>query len=335
MLLTGVTKFSQVSVFSGFNQPEDISMNSKYDAICGITKEELETVFHDEIDAMAEKMKVTAEEMRDMLKRHYDGYHFSNEMTDIFNPFSILNALNSRSIQDYWFRTGTPTYLVRLLRHTNENLNDLTGNYYDTSEFVDYRADVERPLPMIYQSGYLTIKDYDPYSNSYQLDLPNNEVKKGFLTLIASNYLGTKESATTLAIQLYRAIQLNDLNVWRKSLTAFFASIPYTMRRKDMETEKERYFHYTFYLIFRILSTYIVLTEKQQSEGRADCIIETKTNVYIFEFKLDGSADAALQQIDDKGYLIPFSAEGKRLIKVGVSYDSLKRTIGEWRIKEG
>ncbi|WP_308234244.1 AAA family ATPase [uncultured Prevotella sp.] len=199
VLLTGVTKFSQVSVFSGFNQPEDISMNSKYDAICGITKEELETVFHDEIDAMAEKLKVTAEEMRDMLKRHYDGYHFSNEMTDIFNPFSVLNALNSRSIQDYWFRTGTPTYLVRLLRHTNENLNDLTGNYYDTSEFVDYRADVERPLPMIYQSGYLTIKDYDPYSNSYLLDLPNNEVKKGFLTLIASNYLGTKESATTEA----------------------------------------------------------------------------------------------------------------------------------------
>lgn len=331
VLLTGVTKFSQVSVFSGFNQPEDISMNSKYDAICGITKEELETVFHDEIDAMAEKLKVTAEEMRDMLKRHYDGYHFSNEMTDIFNPFSVLNALNSRSIQDYWFRTGTPTYLVRLLRHTNENLNDLTGNYYDTSEFVDYRADVERPLPMIYQSGYLTIKDYDPFSNSYLLDLPNNEVKKGFLTLIASNYLGTKESATTLAIQLYRAIQLNDLDVWRKSLTAFFASIPYTMRRKDMETEKERYFHYTFYLIFRILSTYIVLTEKQQSEGRADCIIETKTNVYIFEFKLDGTADEALQQIEDKGYARPYEADSRQVRKIGVSFSSKTGTIEEWK----
>lgn len=252
-------------------------------------------------------------------------------MTDIFNPFSILNALNSRSIQDYWFRTGTPTYLVRLLSHTNENLNDLTGNYYDTSDFVDYRADVERPLPMIYQSGYLTIKDYDPYSNSYLLDLPNNEVKKGFLTLIAANYLGTKESATTLAIQLYRAIQLNDLDVWRKSLTAFFASIPYTMRRKDMETEKERYFHYTFYLIFRILSTYIVLTEKQQSEGRADCIIETKTNVYIFEFKLDGTADEALQQIEDKGYARPYEADSRQICKVGVSFSSKTGTIEEWK----
>ena len=331
VLLTGVTKFSQVSVFSGFNQPEDISMNSKYDAICGITKEELETVFHDEIDAMAEEMGVTSEEVRDMLQRHYDGYHFSNKMTDIFNPFSVLNALNSRSIQDYWFRTGTPTYLVRLLSHTNENLNDLTGNYYDTSEFVDYRADVERPLPMIYQSGYLTIKDYDPYSNSYLLDLPNNEVKKGFLTLLASNYLGTKESATTLAIQLYRALQHDDLDTWRKSLTAFFASIPYTMRRKDMEKEKERYFHYTFYLIFRILSTYIVLTEKQQSEGRADCIIETKTCVCIFEFKLDGTADEALQQIEDKGYARPYEADSRQIRKIGVSFSSKTGTIEEWK----
>ena len=302
VLLTGVTKFSQVSVFSGFNQPEDISMNAKYDAICGITKEEMETVFHDEIDAMAEEMGVTSEEVRDMLQRHYDGYHFSNKMTDIFNPFSVLNALNSRSIQDYWFRTGTPTYLVRLLNHTNENL-----------------------------SGYLTIKDYDPYSNSYLLDLPNNEVKKGFLTLLASNYLGTKESATTLAIQLYRALQHDDLDTWRKSLTAFFASIPYTMHRKDMETEKERYFHYTFYLIFRILSTYIVLTEKQQSEGRADCIIETKNSVCIFEFKLDGTADEALQQIEDKGYARPYEADSRPIRKIGVSFSSKTGTIEEWK----
>lgn len=276
VLLTGVTKFSQVSVFSGFNQPEDISMNAKYDAICGITKEELETVFHGEIDAMAEEMGVTYEEVRDMLQRHYDGYHFSNKMIDIFNPFSVLNALNSRSIQDYWFRTGTPTYLVRLLNHTNENLNDLTGNYYDTSEFVDYRADVERPLPMIYQSGYLTIKDYDPYSNSYLLDLPNNEVKKGFLTLLASNYLGTKESATTLAIQLYRALQHDDLDTWRKSLTAFFASIPYTMRRKDMETEKERYFHYTFYLISASLVPILCLPKSSRAREEQTALSKQK-----------------------------------------------------------
>ena len=184
---------------------------------------------------------------------------------------------------------------------------------------------------MIYQSGYLTIKDYDCMSNSYLLDLPNNEVKKGFLTLIASNYLGTKESASTLAIQLMRAILNDDLNTWRKSLTAFFASIPYTMRRKDMETEKERYFHYTFYLIFRILSTYIVLTEMQQSEGRADCIVETKNGVYIFEFKLDGSADEALLQIEEKGYARPYEADKRKIHKVGVSFSSKTGTIDDWK----
>ena len=186
VLLTGVTKFSQVSVFSGFNQPEDISMSAAYEAVCGITEAELEGTFHDEMDAMADEMGVSPQEVRQLLKRHYDGYHFSKRKTDIFNPFSLLNALSVRDIQDYWFRTGTPSYLVRLLHHTDENLNELTGKYYDTSDFIDYRADVERPLPMIYQSGYLTIKDYDRFSNSYLLDLPNNEVKKGFLTLIAS-----------------------------------------------------------------------------------------------------------------------------------------------------
>ena len=295
------------------------------------TEDELEAVFHDEMDAMAEEMDVPKDEVRLMLKRHYDGYHFSKRKTDIFNPFSLLNAFANHNIQDYWFRTGTPTYLIRLLNHTDENLNELTGKYYDTSEFIDYKADVERPLPMIYQSGYLTIKDYDRDSDSYLLDLPNNEVKKGFLTLVASNYLGAKESASTLAIQLVRAILRDDLDTWRKSLTAFFASIPYTMRRKDIETEKERYFHYTFYLIFRILSTYLVLTEKQQSEGRADCIIETKKVVYIFEFKLDGTADDALRRIDEKGYTRPYEADMRTVRKVGVNFSSKSGTIDDWK----
>lgn len=334
VLLTGVTKFSQVSVFSGFNQPEDISMSAQYDAICGITEDELENVFHDEIDQMADEMEVSSEEMRVMLKRHYDGYHFSKKKTDIFNPFSLLSALNSKDIDDYWFRTGTPTYLVRLLNHTNENLNELTGRYYDTSEFIDYKADVERPLPMIYQSGYLTIKDYDRLSNSYLLDLPNNEVKKGFLTLIASNYLGSRESAGTLVIKLVRAIHRGDLETWRKSLTAFFASIPYSMRRKGDENEKERYFHYTFYLIFRILSTYVTFTELQQSEGRADCVIETEKGVYIFEFNLDGTAAEALQQIEEKGYARSYMSDNRKICKVGVSFSSKTGTIDDWSMAE-
>ena len=309
-------------------------MSAQYDAICGITEDELENVFHDEIDQMADEMEVSSEEMRVMLKRHYDGYHFSKKKTDIFNPFSLLSALNSKDIDDYWFRTGTPTYLVRLLNHTNENLNELTGRYYDTSEFIDYKADVERPLPMIYQSGYLTIKDYDRLSNSYLLDLPNNEVKKGFLTLIASNYLGSRESAGTLVIKLVRAIHRGDLETWRKSLTAFFASIPYSMRRKGDENEKERYFHYTFYLIFRILSTYVTFTELQQSEGRADCVIETEKGVYIFEFNLDGTAAEALQQIEEKGYARSYMSDNRKICKVGVSFSSKTGTIDDWSMAE-
>ena len=249
VLLTGVTKFSQVSVFSGFNQQIDISMDGRYDALCGITTEEIEHYFTDAIGQMAKANGVTDDVMRQMLQRRYDGYHFSRRCTDVYNPFSLLNVLNSQVIEDYWFRTGTPIYLARLLEHTDENLNELTGRYYDASEFVDYKADAERPLPMIYQSGYLTIKDYDPDSDSYLIDLPNDEVKKGFLTLLASGYLGTKnQSAGSLIVQLVRALSQGNLTECRKGLTAFFASIPYTMRRKDNERERERYFHYTFYL---------------------------------------------------------------------------------------
>ena len=159
VLLTGVTKFSQVSVFSGFNQPADISMDPRYEALCGITQGELEHYFSELINEMASGQGVTADEIKTALKRQYDGYHFGKKMVDVYNPFSLLNAFASQDIQDYWFRSGTPSYLVRLLSHTDENLDELTGRYYDPREFVDYKATVEKPLPMIYQSGYLTIKD--------------------------------------------------------------------------------------------------------------------------------------------------------------------------------
>ena len=189
VLLTGVTKFSQVSVFSGFNQPKDISMDTRYEALCGITQEEIEHYFLKPIADMAIEYECSPEEMKSRLKQQYDGYHFSDRMTDIYNPFSLLNALDSKRVYDYWFRSGTPTYLIRLLTHFNENLNELTGKYYRPEEFVDYKADIEKPLPMIYQSGYLTIKDYNMRMNKFLLDFPNNEVKNGFLTMLATSYL--------------------------------------------------------------------------------------------------------------------------------------------------
>ena len=334
VLLTGVTKFSQISVFSGFNQPKDISMDGRYEALCGITEEELHRVFADAIEKLSIKYKYTSEQMKEKLKQQYDGYHFSDELTDIYNPFSVLNVFDSNRIADYWFATGTPTYLIRLLNHTNENLNDLTGKYYDPSQFIDYKADLEKPLPMIYQSGYLTIKDCDLDMGTFLLDFPNDEVKKGFVTLVANNYLKTNTDSGSWARDIVGALKNGNLEQLRKLLTSFLADIPYSMRRKETERERERYFHYTFYLLMRMVSCYTVYTEKQQSEGRVDCIVETPNYIYIFEFKLDGTADEALQQIEEKGYARPYEADGRKLFKVGTVFSSETGTISEFKITE-
>ena len=331
VLLTGVTKFSQVSVFSGFNQPKDISMDARYETLCGITQEELESYFAEPIAEMAQDYRCDTDEMKLRLKKQYDGYHFSDKMTDVYNPFSLLNAMDSQRIYDYWFRSGTPTYLIRLLSHFNENMNELTGKYYSMEEFVDYKADVEKPLPMIYQSGYLTIKDYNIDFNTFLLDFPNNEVKNGFLTMVASSYLKPKEETGGWIRDVVMAMRKGETDNLKTLFTSFLSSIPYTMRRKEDEKERERYFQYTFYLIMRLISVYTVYTEKVQSQGRVDCIVETPQYVYIFEFKLDGTADEALQQIEEKGYAREYDSDKRQVFKIGASFSSETGTIGEWK----
>ena len=287
VFLTGVTKFSQVSVFSGFNQPKDISMDERYDTLCGITQEELEHYFAEPITELAAKFRQSVPGMKEILKQRYDGYHFSPRLVDVYNPFSLLNVFDSKWMADYWFESGTPTYLVHLLARTQENLDDLIGRYYTRREFIDYKATAEKPLPMIYQSGYLTIKDYNMRRNTFLLDFPNDEVKEGFLTAVASNYLKPKSDINSTVQDMTDALETGDLETFRKLLTSFLASIPYSMRRKNDEAERERYFHYTFYLILRLMSIYTIYTEKEQSQGRVDCIVETDKYVYIFEFKLE------------------------------------------------
>ncbi len=333
VLLTGVTKFSQVSVFSGFNQPDDISMDERYEALCGITEEELHSVFEESIKAMATRYKVSEDGMKDKLKRKYDGYHFSPNMLDIYNPFSILNALSKKILSDYWFATGTPTYLIRLLSHCRENMNELTGKYYLREAFVDYRADVEAPLPMIYQSGYLTIKGWNMEMDSYLLDFPNDEVKRGFIAMLATSYLQIKEPPTSWGMQVVAAMQMGDCSQLEKLLTSFFASIPYSQRRKDDEREKERYFQYTFYLVLRMISCFTVYIEKEQSEGRVDCIVETPKYVYIFEFKRDGSAADALSQIERMGYAREYASDNRPVCQIGCSFSSKTGTIDGWEIR--
>ena len=334
ILLTGVSKFSQISVFSGFNQPEDISMSPAFDTLCGITEEELIKYFSEPIKKMSGVYHCSFEDMVRMLMKQYNGYHFSDTMNGVINPFSLLNACKNLRLQDYWFKTGTPTYLARLLSHYDENMDELTGKYYSPDHFIDYKADTERPLPMIYQSGYLTIKDYKHRTNTFLLDFPNDEVKRGFISLLANNYFQTKEDVKNWLTEAVEDLDEGNLDHFKFLITSFLSSIPYTMRRKENEREKERYFHYTFYLLLRLASTYITYTEKEQSQGRVDCIIETDKYIYIFEFKLDGTAKEALQQIEEKGYAQPYLTDSRKLYKIGCSFSSETGTIEDWDVKE-
>lgn len=329
VLLTGVTKFSQVSVSSGFNQPADISMNPKFDALCGITEQELLDTFQKPIGEMAAYYRLSYDGMVEKLRKQYDGYHFSDAMVGIYNPFSLLNAFYCNRVKDYWFQSGTPTYLVHLLNKSNENLNELTGKYYSTDQFIDYKANDEQPLPMIYQSGYLTIKGYKPRTNTFLLDFPNKEVERGFTAILANNYLKSRTDTRSFIIDSLDDLDAGDVPSYITKLTTFFASIPYSMHLKS---EKERFFHYTFYLLLRLASTYVTYTEKQQSLGRVDCVIETDKFIYIFEFKLDGTADEALKQIEDKGYAAEYAADSRTLYKIGVNFSSETGTISDWKM---
>lgn len=333
VFLTGVTKFSQISMFSGFNQPADISLSRNYEALCGITKDELEKYFAEPIAEIAQIYHCTEEEMLQKLKMKYDGYHFSEKMVDVFNPFSLLNAFYNMKLGGYWFKSGTPTYLVRLLNHFDENLDELVGKYYGVPQFDDYKADIEKPLPMIYQSGYLTIKDYDQDTESFLLDIPNNEVREGLLTILANAYLQTKEDSASWLITSVHQLKQGKLQEFMDSLTAFLASIPYSVRRRNDEREYERYFDYTFYLLLRMLSCYMLFREKETSKGRADCVYETPNDVYIFEFKLDGSAEGALLQIEDKGYAKEYAIDSRHIHQIGVNFSSKTGTIEEWKEK--
>ena len=216
VLLTGVTKFSQVSVFSGFNQPNDISYDSRFDALCGISKDELLSVFKDQIKELGEMNGMTEEETIEELKRKYDGYHFSKRLNDVFNPFSILNCFSKNDFQDYWFSTGTPTYLMRLLANNNENINELAGKEYPAAEFVDYKATRQRPLPMIYQSGYFTIKGYNRRRDTYLLDFPNEEVRSGMVAVCSSDYFGDTSSPSTWLNDVSDSLEAGDLEKFKQ-----------------------------------------------------------------------------------------------------------------------
>lgn len=332
VMLTGITKFSQVSVFSGLNNLQDISMAKDYEAICGISEQELTSVFEPSVIKMAQDNGLSSKQMFDALKKRYDGYHFSSQMTDVYNPFSLLSALSQRELVDFWFATGTPSYLVRLLQGQKIHINEIAGRQYSRSQFMNYKTDVyeQNILPLLYQSGYLTIKNFDPETELYTLDFPNTEVRVGFLSLVMEDYFQKEDESAQLCRLLANSLRKNNLPDFFDRLTSFLASVPYTVRRKSTDKEREAYFQLSFYLILRLVTSFVTNAEYHTSQGRIDCLVTTATDVYIFEFKLDGSVDEALRQIETKGYAQQFASSGLAIHKIGVNFSSESGTVDSW-----
>lgn len=327
VFLTGVTKFGQVSVFSDLNQLKDISMDARYATICGITEKELLDAFPSELEMLARNEGLTYDEVCYKMRRMYDGYHFRHNMEGVYNPFSVLNALDSQEFGNYWFATGTPTFLVELLKRTDYDLRELEGVELSADQFADYRTDADYPIPVIYQSGYLTIKGYNSRFKSYILGFPNDEVKYGFLNFVSPYYTGKADGKSRFNIEHFvRELESGDVDAFLTRLRSFFAGIPYELNDKT-----ERHYQMVFYLVFRLLGQYIDV-EERSAKGRADAVVKTKDYVFIFEFKLNGNVNDALQQIDDKGYLIPYEADKRKLFKIGVSFNCRERNIGEWKV---
>ena len=331
VFITGVTKFSKVSIFSDLNHLTDISMIEDYAEICGITEEEIKDTFMPEIEILAKAQKMTADECFDMLRKTYDGYHFCQDSRGIYNPYSLLSAFFAKKIRYYWFETGTPTFLVNRLRKNNFDVRRFTNRtiYADESTIMDYRSDNPDPVPLLYQSGYLTIKDYDNRKQRYILGFPNEEVKYGFLESLMPAYVGNVGGGSGKDIfTLTDHIENGDLEEIKDVLTALFASIPYTTN----DAPFEHYFQTVIYITFTLLGKY-VQCEMQTYKGRIDCVIETERFVYIFEFKRDGSADEALKQIEEQDYAAPYAADPRTLYRIGVNFDSDTRMPEEWKVK--
>ena len=344
VFFTGVTKFSKVSIFSDLNQLCDISLDSRYETICGISADELMANFTKRVQNMAEYNNVSCDECFALLKKNYDGYHFSRRMTDMYNPFSILRALASREFDLYWFSTGTPTFLVkRLASVKNEfDFKRLTeGVSSSIGEITDYRPDNTNIIPLLYQTGYLTIKDYDRAAQVFTLAYPNEEVKYGMLNSLAPAVTDRGDTTNSL-VDMRKALNSKDVDAMMLVLKSVYASLPYIkpVYREDMDEEDrqdvlnkyiERDFQNVIYIFFLLMGqpTY---SEVQNNLGRADCIVETDKYVYLFEFKVESSADEALTQIRRHEYATRYAADRREVICVGVNFGRRKRNITEWMV---
>lgn len=333
VFLTGITKFSQLSIFSELNNLKNISMMPEFSTVCGITESELSQMTS-EVEALALSRGISKDTARALLKSHYDGYHFSAESPDVYNPFSLLSALAERNIGDFWFSTGTPTLLTQTVSRYAIDPEDFEKGFAASADMFDVPTETATdPIPILYQSGYLTIKNYDAKAFApYRLAYPNEEVRNGFVRCLLKNYSGqgAKAYSTTIS-SIIEGFRSGDIDSVMIALRAYMSGVPY-----DAEPQTELHYKSLVYCVFSLATPYFVRCEEKSAAGRNDVIVETDDAVYVLEFKLDGSAEEALRQIENKGYLLPYSAAKKsdgtpkRLVKIGVGFDREKRTIGNW-----
>ena len=331
VFLTGITKFSQVSIFSELNNIINISMSDEYAGICGITKEELLTQMSEDIDELAKSQELTREETIAELKENYDGYHFSAKSPDVYNPFSLLNCFSTREFGAYWFSSGTPTYLIKMMRKFKVMPTNISKMYAKSSAFDAPTENMTAITPLLYQSGYLTIKGYDKFSKLYTLDLPNKEIKVGLFESLLPNYLeGMFAQNGDVAIaQMSVLIRQDNMDGALQILQTFLGTVPYCN-----VTNYEGHYQQMLYIIFSLLTGYVVDVEVHTPKGRLDIVMLTHTRLYIIELKLNKNAQAALQQINLKNYAQRFALCGKPVSKVGINFDSTTGNIEDWVIEE-
>ena len=336
--LTGVTKFSKISIFSDLNNLEDISLQRDYAGICGITKQELEQSFIPEIELLSEKEGLTGSEIRAALKKQYDGYLFAKEGESVYNPFSLLSAFKAKDFGSYWFSTGTPTFLVNYLKEAHYFIPDLDGNVeLNEAGLETYRAVTENALPILFQSGYLTIIGYSKEARLYQLGFPNDEVRYGFLENLLPAYSGLPLGDTGKSVwQFVQDIRGEKVDSFMERMRSIIAGIPYDNFSEENMKLREQNYQTAVYLVFALMGQF-VQTEVHCSTGRTDCVVYTANTIYIFEFKLsgNGSAEDALNQIKEKSYAARYQASGKKIVLIGSSFDEEARTIKEWQVANG
>jgi hypothetical protein len=328
VFITGITKFSQLSIFSELNNLKNISMMPEYSAICGISQTEIEQNLMDDVGAMGDKMKISADKALALLKRTYDGYHFSDNAEDIYNPFSLINALNDRRINNYWFATGTPTFLVKLLKKFGMDLTMIDNAEATSSEFDAPTEGMTSILPILYQSGYITIKDYDSISDLYILGLPNKEVAYGLMHALIPFYVSPDTLTTSNTMtKMYTDLLQGDMDSALNRLKVFMAGLPY-----DLENKTEKHFQTIIFVIFKMMTKFVDV-EIRTATGRIDMVLMTTTCIYVMEFKLDKSPEEALTQIDTKDYLVAYTLDERRKVKVGINFSSDTRTLDSWIIE--